>query len=203
MAIHKVFQGGLPQPYSYDRAMYPSVDFPPYQRANTDHRKYYSQYANSRHIDFSCASQCLSCGEAYTEADQLRNYFDKNPIAVGDVIEIIGISMENIIEGVWWKIAGALPGFTFQMQIKGDPASSIPAPVNVGPVIDAGVVASGFVEFSPKLYSTSNAMLQLVVESVPAVIAPNCSSCTGQMLSGLDAWFSVIGVEPCRGDLMS
>lgn len=200
---HKVFLGGLPQPYTYGREMFPSVDFPPFQRGNVDYRKFTSQYANSRHIDFSCASQCMSCGEVYTESEQLKNYFDKNPLAVGDVVELIGISMENIIEGVWWKIAGALPGFEFQMQIRGDAAGTIDTPVDVGPVIDAGVVGSGFVEFSPKLYTTSNAMLQLVVTALPTAVPNNCNSCTGMMLSGLNAWFSVIGFEPCRGDMLS
>lgn len=203
MAIHRVFMGGLPQPYTYGREMFPSVDFPPYEKANTDFRKYHSQYANSRHLDFSCSSSCLTCGDAYVEADQLRNYFDKNPLAVGDIIEVVGISMENIIEGVWWKVKGELAGFTFQMEIKGDPASTIPAPIAVGPVIDTSVVGSGFVEFTPKLYNTSNAMLQLVVQTIPAPGTSNCNTCSGAALSGLDMWVSVIGVEPCRGDEMS
>lgn len=203
MATHKLFLGGLPQPYSYGREMFPSVDFPPYVKANTDYRKFTSQYANSRHVDFACSSQCLSCGEAYAEADQLRNYFDNNTIAVGDIIELIGISMENVVEGVWWKIMGPLTGFQFQMQVKGDPASTVPAPVNVGPVIDASTAASGFVEFDPRMYFSSNGMFQIVVVAVPAPTTTNCNSCTSSAFSGLDAWFSVVGFDPCRGDRMS
>lgn len=203
MAVHKVFLGGLPQPYTYGREMFPSRDFPAYTYAGVDHRKFTASFSNSRKIDFSCSQECISCGEAYAEAEQLKNYFEQNPIAVGDIIEIIGISMYSTVDGIWWNVEGSLPGLEFQMQVRGLAGSSIPAPVNVGAPVNAGIVASGYVEFSPKLYADHNDMLQLVVTAVPAPSAPNCNSCTTSMLSGLKVWFAVDGKEMCRGDIRS
>lgn len=202
MTTHSLFQGGLPVYHGFTRRQFPSRRMEPYADWAVDYRKMNSHFSNSRLIDLSCNQGCQDCGEQ-NGSIELRNYFDEHTFAVGDRIEIIGITKFSRLECVWWNVEGAVPGLTFDLSIEGLAGSSVPAAVALG-ALDAGVVASGTVEMAPPIYFDHNDMLVLTVTALPAPPATaGCSGCVNSPLSGLKLWLSTVGNELCRGDVQS
>lgn len=203
MANHALFQGGKPSYRSgYQRRQFPSTRMGNYDTWAVDYRKMNSHFSNSRLIDLSCNQGCADCGDQ-AGSIELRTYFEENTIAIGDTIEIIGLTKFSLMNGFWWNVEGAAPGLTFDASIQGLAGSSVPAAIALG-AIDAGVIGSGYVHLAAPAYFDHNDMIVLTVTGVPAPGAPNpCSACSYSPLAGLKLWTAVVGSELCRGDVGS
>lgn len=203
MAVHRLFQGGKPSYKSgFQRRQFPSTRMGDYDAWAVDYRKMNSHFSNSRLIDLSCNQGCADCGDQ-AGSIELRAYFEENVVAVGDTIEIIGLTKHSLLNGLWWNVEGAVAGLTFSVAIQGLAGSSVPAAVALGSV-DAGVVGSGYTHLAAPAYFDHNDMIVLTVTGVPAPTAPNpCSSCANSALAGLKLWIAAVGNELCRGDVGS
>lgn len=180
MATHKLADGGpMPNGCCMGEGRYPSIDMPPYEEWAIDYRKTHNSASLGKVFDWGCGPPegCAACGDNDEADPELQHYLRDNVIAVGDIIEVQGLPMGGILEGVCWNVIAGCAGFTFRLQVRGLAGSSVPATVNLGPAISGAVAASGYVHFNAPLYFDHNDMLQFVVTGLCTDPPSGCGPC--------------------------
>jgi hypothetical protein len=212
MAVHNLFMGGQKaNSCTIGSNMFPSMEMGQCEPWAADYRKSNVEFSLTREFNWGCAPAggCTDCGQE-RGSQALKQYLNENTIAVGDIINAVGIPMLGIVTGVWWVIKAPAAGFTFDIQIRGAVGTSVPAPVVIG-TVDGGPAAplagscsipSGYFHLTTPLYFDHNDMLQLVITGLPAAPAGGCGSCGQNGIGLTDFIVAPQYREFCRGDVM-
>lgn len=191
MATHPLFLGGGRTQTVYPPSMFPSRDVNPDDDMAVDNTRGDILFSNTRRLIWKEPFSVQSCN--YIGSDALSQYYTCNPIVTGDIIQTHILPRWSSLERIWINVEEAVAGFTFQLRVRGNSASNggttaVPVPINVGPVIDGGVVGSQLIVLPEPIYFDQNDMLEMVLVAVPAS-GIECSNIS----------ISPVIMEYCRG----
>jgi hypothetical protein len=178
MAVHKLFDGPLgSSSCCLGMPRYPSVDQPNYEPWAVDWRKVHNSASLTRMLDWGCskATGCVACNDGAEDLD-LQRYMRDNPIAVGDTIEVFGLPMSGILEGICWEVWDGCPGFAFDIEVRGLAGSSVPAKVTVG-TVNGAAPGNGYFHLAVPIYLNHNDMLQIKVNGLCPATTGSCGPC--------------------------
>lgn len=190
MAIHKIFQGGQRTPNNGFYQHFPTVDSHPNMAMTPATHKDGGNYSLSRHLFWNDEDNVPRTG-ASEGSRGLADYLSRNPIAAGDVLDIVELPRHTSLLKIWWLIQTPLAGFTFDLQVRGNAQSlggtlAAPQSILLAEDVDGAQAASdadgcnpasGVIGIDPAaqgdplaegIYFDQNDMLQLVVKTLPA-----------------------------------
>ena len=189
MAEHNLFLGGLATMNGHYRGL-PSVEQTPNGAMTPTTHKQQGRYSLLRDLAWKDDTGGPSTGES-RGSRFLADYLSCNTLAVGDVLNLVIMPKWSSILGIWWMVHDPLPGFTFDLRLRGNANSlggtpAVPVPLTLATGVDGGLVApvaagpgyapTGLIgidpaaqgdPLAPGIYFDQNDMLQLVITGLP------------------------------------
>jgi len=184
MAEHNLALGGRPKEgFRFGQNILPSVPYLPNEAIVPDARRSSTTFALTRCLNFGVAENCDCVTDGYRGSIALREYVRNNPIAVGDVLNVVFLPARTRLLEVAWFVESPLPSFDFDIRVANyDPA--VATPLALATSVPGGVVGWDVLDVTtiagdPLLIRT-NAVLQVVIKALPPLPADtgcNCPAC--------------------------
>jgi hypothetical protein len=187
MARHLLALGGNTRDeFCFGSGLLPSVPFDPDQPIEADARRNGIDFSILRCVDFGCGdSPCSGCVTAECKGSiALADYLSKNPIVVGDVVDLAYLPRLYTLREVYWRVEKAVTPMTFDLQVADYNGAAPPIVLATGisgaalnwDVLDVATITGGVFPIR------TNGVLQMVITDLPPPAPANqcgCPMCGG------------------------